>query len=166
MAVKRNFFDRVNEVGLPELLTRALRAAEAARDGEDWVDRLARAARAFVDALPPALPSDHEETEREAIPFGLHLEREETYSMVRWHVEGARIARAQRLLEGKGVLTLSLVTLTSDDQARVTRFTETIPIETRGERRFLANESNEKRLVSVGLAHDERFVSIAHVTVD
>jgi hypothetical protein len=166
MAMKRSFFDRVNEVGLPELLTRALRAAEAARDGEDWVDRLARAARAFVDALPPSLPSDHEEATLEPMPFGLHLEREETYSTVRWHIEGARIVRAQRLLEGRGVLTLSLVTLTSDHEARVTRFTETIPIETRGERRFLANEPNEKRLVSVGLAHDERFVSISHVTVD
>jgi hypothetical protein len=166
MALRRSFFDRVNEVGLPELLTRAMRAAEAARDGEDWVDRLARAARAFVDGLPPALPSDHEEAEAAALPFGLHLEREETYSAVRWHIESAKIARAQRLLEGKGVLTLSLVTLISDDEARVTRATENIPIETRSERRFLANEPNERRLVSVGLAHEARFVSIAHLTVD
>lgn len=166
MAVKKSFFDRVNEVGLPELLTRAMRAAEAAREGEDWVDRLARAARAFVDALPPALPADHDEAVLEAIPFGLHLLREETFSVARWHLEPRKIERAQRLLDGRGVLTLSLVTLMSDDEARVTRSTESIPIEAKGERRFLANEPNERRLVSVGLAHEARFVSIAHVVVD
>src|SRR5690606_39773882 len=110
MALKRSFFDRVNEVGLSELLNRAVRAAEAAKEGEDWVDRLARAARAFVEALPPALPPDHKEAVLEAIPFGLHLLREETFSVARWHLEPRKIERAQRLLDGRGVLTLSLVT--------------------------------------------------------
>ncbi|NLY95814.1 MAG: hypothetical protein GXY23_17520 [Myxococcales bacterium] len=166
MALKRSFFDRVNEVGLSELLNRAVRAAEAAKEGEDWVDRLARAARAFVEALPPALPPNHEELEREALPFGLHLERAETYSVVRWRLEPQKIERAQRLLGGRGVLTLSILTLTSDDEANVSRFTESIPVETVGERTFLANEPNEARVVSIGLDHDGRFVSIEHVTVD
>ena len=162
--MKRSFFDRVNEVGLSELLTRAMRAAEAAREGEDWVDRLARAARAFVDALPPALSPGDDEVER--IPPGLHLERQETYSSVRWCIEAPKSARAARMLEGEGLLTLSLITLMSDDQARVTRAVESIPIAPEGERRFLANEENERRLVSIGLADGSRFVSIAHVVVD
>lgn len=169
MAMKRGFFGKLAGSGIRSIVDRALNLRESLPLGRS------------EEAPPKARTAQDETLHQKAIttPPARHaLERaEQTPSLeraeeeLRWAIPQSAIDRASVLLSGdrdarEYELTLSIIVLTADEEARVERDEQSFKIEPVGRKLLPRRPAGAKSLASIGLSHEGRFASITHLPID